>query len=150
MKKKALLLAIILILLVGCGKQSVFSLHDVRNSDWNDSVEDVRKAEDIEPKIDGDNRITYEDKFLGYDSEFTYIFLEDKLGQVSFTIRCESNDAAQSAFEDISSQLTSAYGQKAEDKSSDTSYMYESKDALVWLHAKDTVVMVDFAIPLEK
>ena len=138
-----------MIILVGCGKKSIFSPHDVRNSDWHDSAESVRAAEKIEPKVDIGNRISYEDTFLGYDSTITYIFLNDELGQVSFEIRCDNEATAIDTFNDISEKLTKAYGAKDKDKSSDTSHTFETKDTLIWLHRYKDNVSADFAIPLD-
>lgn len=149
MKKKilAVLLVSAMFVLVACGSSAIYSGHNVRNSDWGDSMEDVKAAESIEVENETANRLLYNDKFLDYDARISYIFLQDELGEVDFNIYPDDSNDIDSIYSTVDKKLEGAYGKATADY--DTFKCYGDKESDIWVSKESTYVSIKFGIKLE-
>lgn len=145
MKKKILAALTVLscVLLIGCGEaKPLFDGHDVRNSNWADSLETVKSAESGEPTDEGSNRLTYEDKFLDYNCNITYSFLQDQLCEMDINIYPEDGQTIEDIYKDVDKALEKSYGDATADY--DTFKCYRDDKSDIWITQEATYVSIKF------
>ena len=136
------------VLLIGCGEaKPLFDGHDVRNSNWGDSLEDVKSSESIDPDVDSSNRLTYADKFLDYNCNITYSFLQDQLCEMDIDIYPEDDQTIEDIYKDVDKQLEKSYGEATADY--DTFKCYRDDKSDIWVTQEAEYVSIKFGRKIE-
>ena len=69
----------------------------------------IKKEETAQIIYEGDNRLMYWDKFLGYDSNITYCFYDNKLNNGYISIESAGNK--NKIYSEVATELEKVYGE---------------------------------------